>query len=93
MAVANKVTRSRTGKAVRRSISISPDVARRVQALAESQRSSTNRVLEDLVQAGLDAKEAERKRFFEVADRFRAAKDTGEAQAAKEELAKMIFGA
>jgi len=48
-----------TEKVVRQSVSIPPRVARRVRALAEKQKTSANRVLVDLIEAGLQSKEAE----------------------------------
>jgi len=60
--------------------------------LARQQRRSANQIIEGLVEAGLEAREAEKQRFFEVAERFRDAKDPYEVKQAKEVLAKMIFG-
>ena len=79
-------------KAVRQSVSLPPGVARRVRALAKTSRSSANRVLVELIESGLEAREQERKRFFELADRLVESRDPEEQKRAKEELARMTFG-
>jgi hypothetical protein len=67
-------------------------VARRVQALAKRRRTSANRVLVDLIESGLDAKEREKVAFFELADRLTHSSDRAEQRRLKEELARMTFG-
>ena len=49
-------------------------------------------MLEVLIEAGLQAKEAEKARFFELTDRLRTATDGDEVQQIKGELARMTFG-
>jgi hypothetical protein len=41
---------------------------------------------------GIEAKEAEKRRFFELAERLRATDDQTELSAIKNELARMTFG-
>ena len=84
--------KQKSSRPVRRSISLAQEVDRKVRGLAVKQRQSTNRVLAELVEAGLAAKEEERRRFFETAEKFRAASSLAEAEPLKQELAKMIFG-
>ena len=79
-------------KAVRQSISLPPRTARRVKALAKTQKTSANRVLVELIETGLESKDAEMQRFFELADRLISSTDTRERQKIKEELARMTFG-
>jgi predicted transcriptional regulator len=79
-------------KSVRQSVSLPPRVARRVQALAQRKNASTNRVIVDLIQTGLNAKEEEKKRFFELADRLARSANSAEQKRLKEELARMTFG-
>ena len=79
-------------KSVRQSISLPPRVARRVQALAQRKNASTNRVIIDLIESGLDAQEQEKKRFFELADRLARSANAAEQKRLKEELARMTFG-
>jgi metal-responsive CopG/Arc/MetJ family transcriptional regulator len=79
-------------KSVRQSISLPPRVARQVQALAQRKNASTNRVIVDLIQSGLDAQEQEKKRFFELANRLARSANVAEQKRIKEELARMTFG-
>jgi hypothetical protein len=79
-------------RAVRQSVTVPKRVAERVRAIAKRQRTSANRVLVELIEAGLDAKEAEKRRFFEVADRLTESDDAGERRRLKQELARMTFG-
>jgi hypothetical protein len=79
-------------KPVRQSISIPTRLARRVRILAKRQRTSANRVLVELIEAGLESKEAEKQRFFELADRLTKSDDTAERHKLKQELARMTFG-
>jgi hypothetical protein len=80
-------------KFVRRSISLRPEMDTKIQALVRRERRSVNQVLEELVKAGLETREAEKRRFFELADRLAVATDPKEQQRIKEELARMTFGA
>jgi hypothetical protein len=79
-------------KPVRQSVSLPPRVARRVRSLAKTTRTSTNRVLVDLIESGLEARELERRRFLELADRLVRSRDKDEQSRLKEELARMTFG-
>ena len=79
-------------KSVRQSISLPPRVARRVQALAQRKNASTNHVIVDLIESGLNAQEREKKRFFELADRLARSANAAEQKRLKEELARMTFG-
>ena len=77
---------------VRQSVSLPPRVARRVKSLAKSSRTSANRVLVELIESGLEVREKERRRFFELADRLARSTDLEEQSSLKEELARMTFG-
>ena len=77
---------------VRQSVSLPPRLAKRVRALASHQRTSANRVLVELIETGLEAKELERRRFFELADRLSITTDQTELQRIKDELARITFG-
>lgn len=79
-------------KPVRQSISLSPSIARRVRNLAKTNRTSTNRVLIELIESGLEAQERERRRFFELADRLTQSRDKNEQSRLKKELARITFG-
>lgn len=77
---------------VRQSVSLPPAVARRVQALAKRRRTSANRVIVDLIESGLEAKEREKVAFFDLAERLAQAPDRAEQERLKAELARMTFG-
>jgi len=79
-------------KSVRQSVSIPSRVARRVRALAEKRKTSANRVLVDLIEAGLESKEAEKERFFVLAGKLAETRDPKERKRLKQELARMTFG-
>jgi hypothetical protein len=86
------VTMRSMKKPVRQSISLPARLAKRVRTLAKDQRTSANQLLVELIEAGLESKDAEKRRFFELADRLCASTDTSERQRIKEELARLTFG-
>ena len=63
-----------------------------MRTLAKSRKTSANRVLVDLIEAGLQSKEAEKERFFSLVKRLTECRDAAERQRLKEELARMTFG-
>jgi hypothetical protein len=83
---------STTEKPVRQSVSLPPRLARRVRSIAKNQQTSTNRVLVELIETGIESKEAEKSKFYELADRLSATSDPVERKRIKEALARMTFG-
>ena len=81
-----------TDKSVRQSVSIPKHLAKQVKTIAKRQHISANRVLVELIEAGLESKEAEKRRFFELAEKLQTSSDTAEQRRIKEELARMTFG-
>ncbi|MEX2147610.1 MAG: hypothetical protein WED01_11425 [Candidatus Rokuibacteriota bacterium] len=81
-----------TERAIRQSVSIPRGVAKRVRALAKARKMSANRVLVDLIEAGLKSKETEKERFFSLVNRLTQAEDAVEKRRLKEELARMTYG-
>jgi hypothetical protein len=79
-------------RTVRQSVSIPARIAKRVRTLAKARRTSANRVLVDLIEAGLQSKEAEKERYFSLVSRLTEASDPAERERLKEELARMTFG-
>ena len=77
---------------IRQSVSLPARVARRVKSLAKSSNASANRIIVELIESGLEAREQERRRFFELADRLVQTRDAGEQKRVKDELARMTFG-
>ena len=83
---------SSRSKTVRQSITMPAKTAETVRKLAREGRTSASRVLADLVEAGLEAREAERRRFLDLADRLAQSSDPAEQARSKEELARLTFG-
>jgi hypothetical protein len=81
-----------TPRVVRQSVALPNRVARRVRAIAKARRTSANRVLVDLIETGLEAGEAEKGRFFDLARRFKESSDPAESERLRGDLARMIFG-
>jgi hypothetical protein len=82
----------KSAKAVRQSISIPTRIVKHVRAIAKSRKASANRVLVDLIEAGLQAKAAEKKQFFALAARLSETSDSAERLRIKKELARITFG-
>jgi metal-responsive CopG/Arc/MetJ family transcriptional regulator len=81
------------GKAsLRRSVSLPSQVARRVEAIAKRERTSSSRVIVELIESGLEAREREKTEFFELADRLVNSSDPSEQAKLKKELARRTFG-
>jgi hypothetical protein len=83
----------KTEAIIRQSVSLPGPIAKRVRSLAHSSKKSSNRVLVELIEAGLETKQAEKKRFFELADRLTESSDPKEKRKLKAELARLTFGA
>lgn len=79
-------------KTVRQSVTLPAKVATQVRSMAKRRRLSANRMLIELVEEGLEAKQQKEKAFFELAERFRAAADPKEVERLGEELGHMVFG-
>jgi hypothetical protein len=81
-----------TERPIRQSVSLPARLARRVRTLAKSRKISTNRVLVELIETGIESKEEEKSRFFELADQLSATSDPAERKRIKEILSRMTFG-
>jgi metal-responsive CopG/Arc/MetJ family transcriptional regulator len=79
-------------KTVRQSVSLPEAVARKVRSLADTHRTSASRVIVKLVEAGLAAREHEKQRFLDLAERLAQSDSPDEQAALKEELARLTFG-
>ena len=79
-------------KGVRQSGTLPARVARRVKSLAKTSSTSANRIIVELIESGIQARQQERKRFIELADRLARSRDAEEQTRLKEELAVMTFG-
>jgi hypothetical protein len=81
-----------TERSVRQSVTLPARIARRVKSLAKSSRTSANRIIVELIESGIEAREQEKKRFIELADRLARSRDPDEQARLKEALAVMTFG-
>jgi hypothetical protein len=85
-------TVAQSEKVVRQSVSLPSRIARRIRSLAKRENTSANRVIVNLIETGLEAREREKQQFFELAERLARAETTAEQKRLKEELARMTFG-
>jgi hypothetical protein len=74
---------------VRQSVSLPARIAKRVLALAETRHTSASRVLVDLIETGLQTKETQHQRFFELSDQLAEATDPAERKRLQAELARL----
>jgi hypothetical protein len=83
------VRKSAPDPAVKQSVSLPSRIAKRVRALAETRHTTASRVLVDLIETGLQTKQAQHDRFFELTDQLAEAKDPAERKRLQEELARI----
>ncbi|MGH9414450.1 MAG: hypothetical protein ACRD0Y_12030 [Terriglobales bacterium] len=82
-----------TSKAIRRqSVALPAATARRIKALARERHTSASRVLAQMVEQGLEAEQARRAQFLDLAQKFRSASDPGEVERLGDQLGRMAFG-
>ncbi len=79
-------------KQVRRSVTLPGPIAKQVESIANRRRLSDNRVLVELIELGIEASRQKEKAFFELAERFRASKDSVESKRLGDELGRFVFG-
>ena len=80
------------GKAVRQSVSLPAKTAAQVRSLAKTRKVSSNRMLVELIENGIEAEKHKQQEFFELAEQFRNATDPEEAKRLGEALGRMVFG-
>ena len=83
---------STANKTVRQSVSLPAKVAAQVRTLAKTRRLSSNRMLVELIENGIEAEKRKQQEFLELAERFRNAVDPKEAKRLGDELGRMVFG-
>ena len=79
-------------KAVRKIVVLPLRTAERVSALAKSQHSTAHRVLLDLIEAGLQSKDAEKQHYLDMVEQLSVSTDPAARQQLKQELARLTFG-
>jgi hypothetical protein len=79
-------------KIIRQSVSLPANVAAQVRNLAKTRRLSSNRMLVELIENGIEAEKRKQQEFFELAEKFRNADDPAEAKRLGDKLGQMVFG-
>ena len=79
-------------KSVRQSVSLPASVAAQVRNLARTRKLSSNRMLVELIENGIESEKRKQQEFFKLAERFRNATDPEEAKRLGDELGRMVFG-
>ena len=79
-------------KAVRQSVSLPAKTAAQVRHLAKTRKLSSNRMLVELIENGIEAEKRKQQEFFELAERFRNASNPEEVKRLGDELGRMVFG-
>jgi hypothetical protein len=80
-------------KPIRQSVSLPVCTARRVRTLARARRTSASRVLVDLIESGLEAKEREKRYYLSLLAQLRTSDDPATQERLTAELARLTFGA
>ena len=83
---------SSSTKQVRRSVSLPPKIAKKVQTIARQRALSDNRVLVELIEQGIEAQRQKEKAFFQLAEKFRAANDPEQVKQLGDQLGRFVFG-
>jgi len=83
---------STTNRTIRQSVSLPAKVAAQVRTLAKTRKVSSNRMLVELIENGIEAEKRKQQEFFELAEKFREAADPDEAKRLGDELGRMVFG-
>jgi predicted DNA-binding ribbon-helix-helix protein len=84
--------KSTRAKQVRRSVTLPPKIAKQVESLARERDLSDNRVLVELIEQGIEARQQKEKMFFQLAERFRAADDPEQVKQLGNQLGRFVFG-
>jgi hypothetical protein len=79
-------------KTVRQSVSLPEKTAAQVRTMAKTRRVSSNRILVELIETGIEAEKRRQDEFFDLATRFRSATDAEEAKRLGDKLGQMVFG-
>jgi hypothetical protein len=83
---------STANKTVRQSVSLPAKIAAQVRNLAKNRRLSSNRMLVELIENGIEAEKRKQQEFFQLAEKFRTTADPEEAKRLGDELGRMVFG-
>ena len=84
-------TKSAQAKHIRRSVTLPAKIAKQVETLAKERDLSDNRILVELIEQGIEARQQKQKAFFQLAERFRAADDPEQVKQLCNELGRFVF--
>jgi hypothetical protein len=79
-------------KPVRQSVTLPANVAAQVRSLAKQRWLSTNRMLVELIENGVEAEKRKQQGFSDLAERFRRATDPEEVTCLGDQMGCMVFG-
>ena len=79
-------------RSVRQSVSLPAPIATQVRKLAKKRKLSANKIIIELIENGMEAEKRKQQEFFDLAAKFRAARDPGEVQKLGDQMGRMIFG-
>ena len=79
-------------KVTRQSVALPSSISEQVRKIANDRRLSANQVLVQLIEAGIEARQREKERFFALAEELAATKSAHRRKVIKEELARLTFG-
>jgi len=79
-------------KTVRQSVTLPAKTAAQVRTLAKTRRLSSNRMLVELIENGIEAEQRKQQEFFELAEKFRNTRDPEEVKRLGDKLGRMVFG-
>ncbi len=71
-------------EAIRRSVSLPPKIAEKIDSIAASRHVSSNRAIVDLLEDAIAAYDQRRAVFLELADRFQKSKDPAQTARLRE---------
>ena len=60
--------------------------------MARTRRLSSNRMLVELIENGIEAEKQKQQEFFDLAERFRNATDPKEVKRLGDQMGRMVFG-
>ncbi len=83
---------SARNRKIRQSVSLPANVAAQVRTLARKRRLSSNRMLIELIENGIEAEKRRQQEFLDLAERFRNASDPEEVKRLGDKLGRMVFG-
>jgi hypothetical protein len=73
-------------------VTLPAKIAKQVESLAKERDLSDNRILVELIEQGIEARQQKEKLFFQLAERFRAADDPEQVKQLGNQLGRFVFG-